>query len=108
LQSSLKESGRGLMADARGKRLRSALVAAQIALTLVLFTAAGLLGRSFLKLMHVDPGFKTDSAIAMTLSLPSTITPEEDERLRQFYVQLLDRASHLPGVNAVGGINVLP
>jgi putative ABC transport system permease protein len=108
LQSSLKESGRGQMAGARGKHLRSALVAAQIALTLVLFAAAGLLGRSFLKLMHVDPGFKTDSAIAMTLSLPSTITPEEDERLRQFYVQMLDRVGHLPGVTAVGGINVLP
>src|SRR5438132_4244930 len=108
LQSSLKESGRGQSGDARGKRLRSGLVAAQIALTLVLFTAAGLLGRSFLKLMHVDPGFKTDSAIAMTLSLPSTITPEEDERLRQFYVQLLERAGHVPSVTAVGGINVLP
>jgi len=42
------------------------------------------------------------------LSLPTTITPEEDERLRQFYVQLLDRIKQMPGVTAVGGINVLP
>jgi predicted permease len=108
LQSALKEAGRGPSGDASAKRLQSGLVAAQVALTLVLFAAAGLLGRSFLKLMRVDPGFKTDSAIAMTLSLPSTITPVEDERLRQFYVQLLERAGHLPGVTAVGGINVLP
>jgi len=80
----------------------------QIALTLILFAGAGLLGRSFLKVMQINPGFKTESAIAMTLSLPSTITPEQDEQLRQFYSQLLERSALLPGVIAVGGINVLP
>ena len=108
LQAGLKESGRGQSADVTKKRLRGALVAAQIGLTLVLFAGAGLLGRSFLKLMQVDPGFKTESAIAMTLTLPTTITPQEDEQLRQFYLQLLERVGHLPGVTAVGGINVLP
>ena len=107
LQASLKE-GRGQSADTTKRRLRSALVAVQIALTLILFAGAGLLGRSFLKVMQIDPGFKTESAIAMTLSLPSTITPEQDEQLRQFYSQLLERSAHLPGVTAVGGINVLP
>ena len=108
LQAGLKESGRGQSADRAKQRLRGALVAAQIGLTLVLFAGAGLLGRSFLKLMQIDPGFKTDSAVTMTLSLPSTITPEEDERIRQFYVQLLERVGQLPGVTAVGGTNVLP
>jgi len=107
LQAGLKE-GRGQSADVTKKRLRGALVAAQIGLTIVLLTGAGLLGRSFLKLMQIDPGFKTESAIAMTLSLPTTITYEEDERIRQFYVQLLERVGQLPGVTAVGGINVLP
>src|SRR5205807_2215990 len=108
LQSSLKESARGQSADVMKKRLRSSLVAAQVALTLMLLAGAGLLGRSFLKLMQIDPGFKTGSAVAMTLSLPSTITPQENEQLRQFYVQLLERIGGLPGVTAVGGINVLP
>jgi predicted permease len=108
LQAGLKESGRGHSADRASKRLRGALVAAQIGLTLVLFTGAGLLGRSFLKLTQVDPGFSTETAIAMTLSLPSTISPQEDEQLRQFYVELLQRIGHLPGVTAVGGINILP
>jgi putative ABC transport system permease protein len=103
----LKAAGRGQLAGT-GHRLRAALVVGQIALTLVLLAAAGLLGRSFLNLMKINPGFQTESAIAMTLSLPTTITPEEDERLRQFYVQLLERAGQLPGVTAVGGINVLP
>jgi predicted permease len=108
LQAGLKESGPRQSADGAKIRLRDALVAAQIGLTLVLLAGAGLLGRSFLKLTRIDPGFKTESAIAMTLSLPSTITPQEDEQLRQFYVQLLERVGHLPGVTAVGGINVLP
>jgi putative ABC transport system permease protein len=107
LQAGLKE-GRGQSADVTKLRLRGALVAVQIGLTLMLFAGAGLLARSFRKVMQIDAGFKTDSAIAMTLSLPSTITPQEDERLRQFYSQLLERAGHLPGVIAVGGINVLP
>ncbi|HMZ19049.1 MAG TPA: ABC transporter permease, partial [Blastocatellia bacterium] len=69
---------------------------------------AGLLGRSFIKLLRTDPGFKTENALAMTLSLPSTVTPQEDERLRQFYSQLVERISQLPGVIAAGGINALP
>jgi len=108
LPNGLKESGRGQSAGAMSQRLRGALVAVQISLTLVLLTGAGLLGRSFLKLLQVDPGFKTGSAVAMTLSLPSTITPKEDEELRQFYAQLLDRLGQLPGVAAVGGVNALP
>lgn len=90
------------------QRLRGVLTAIQIALTLVLLTGAALLGRSFLKLWHTDPGFNTEGAVAMSLALPSTITPEEDEGLRQFYVQLLERLEQLPGVVGVGGINALP
>src|SRR5262245_28309825 len=105
LPKGLKESGRG---QTSGGRLRGLLVAVQISLTLVLLTGAGLLGRSFLKLLQVDPGFKTGGAVAMTLALPSTITPKEDEELRQFYSQLLDRLGKLPGVTAVGGVASLP
>jgi putative ABC transport system permease protein len=108
LPNGLKESGRGQSAGAMSQRLRGALVAIQISLTLVLLTGAGLLGSSFLKLWQIDPGFKTGSAVAMTLALPSTITPEEDEELRQFYAQLLERLGQLPGVVAAGGINALP
>jgi predicted permease len=92
----------------KGARLRGALVVGQIGLTLVLLTGAGLLIRSFMKVMEKQPGFESGGAVAMTLSLPSTVSPEEDERLRQFYVQLLERVNQLPGVSAAGGINVLP
>ena len=88
--------------------LRSVFVIGQIALTVVLLTGAGLLVRSFLKVMEVKPGFDTSSALAMTLSLPTTISVEEDERIRQFYVQLLNRVAELPGVTSVGGHSGLP
>ncbi|HEX9005184.1 MAG TPA: ABC transporter permease, partial [Blastocatellia bacterium] len=107
LPGGLKD-GRGQSADATSQRLRGALVVTQIGLTLVLLTGAGLLGRSFIKLLRTDPGFKTENAVAMTLSLPSTISRQEDERLRQFYVQLLERVGQMPGVTAAGGINALP
>jgi putative ABC transport system permease protein len=102
------QSGARQTAGRRGKRLRSSLVVGQIGLTLILLTGAGLLVRSFLKAMEVKPGFDSGGAIAMMLSLPTTISVEEDEQLRQFYAQLLERVGRLPGVTAVGGINVLP
>ncbi|MFN0122120.1 MAG: ADOP family duplicated permease [Blastocatellia bacterium] len=108
LQTGLKDAGRGASADAASRRWRSALVVAQISLTLVLLAGAGLLIRSFLKVLQVNPGFSAESAVTMTLSLPSTITPEQDEQIRRFYVQLLERAAQLPGVTAVGGANSLP
>jgi putative ABC transport system permease protein len=108
LHAGLKSGARGQTVGGKGARLRSALVVGQIALTLVLLTGAGLLARSLFNVMSVKPGFETGGAIAMTLTLPTTITPEEDGQIRQFYVQLLERVGQLPGVTAVGGINVLP
>ncbi len=108
LTQGLKAGARGQTTGRKAARLRGVLVVGQIGLTLVLLTGAGLLVRSFFKVMEVQPGFDANGALAMTLSLPTTITVEEDEEIRQFYVQLLDRVGHLPGVTAVGGINVLP
>ncbi|HEX5965431.1 MAG TPA: ABC transporter permease [Pyrinomonadaceae bacterium] len=108
LNLGLKPGIPGQTVGGKGARLRGALVVGQIGLTLVLLTGSGLLIRSFMKVMEKQPGFETGGAVAMTLSLPSTVSPEEDERLRQFYVQLVERVSQLPGVSAAGGINVLP
>ena len=111
--SSRRDLNLGLKSGARSHsrssgHLRSVFVVGQIALTVVLLTGAGLLVRSFLKVMEVKPGFDTSSALAMTLSLPTTISVEEDERIRQFYVQLLNRVAELPGVTSVGGHSGLP
>jgi predicted permease len=69
---------------------------------------AGLLGRSFQRLMEVNPGFETESAVAMTVSVPEAEAPAEQRRLAQFYQQLLERLAGLPGMIAVGGTNALP
>jgi putative ABC transport system permease protein len=115
LQDGLKESARGASAGAASRRLRASLVVTQVALTMVLLTGAGLLVKSFLKVLEVDPGFRTESAVAMEISppndeQPSGYTSDDGGKKRRavFYQQALDRVAALPGVNAVGGVNGLP
>lgn len=108
LHTSLKEGGRGQMAASTGGRLRSGLVVAQVALTLMLLVCAGLLSRSFLKLMQVDPGFRLESAVAMTMSQATTLDKQQEAQLQQFHEQLLERLQAIPGVKSVGAINALP
>jgi predicted permease len=104
----LRSGGRGLSSDRRGRLTRQALLIAQVSVTVVLLAAAGLLGRAFLALLATDPGFTPDHAVAMTIGLPSNVTPQGDDQLRQFYEALLARIAVVPGVQAVGGINALP
>ena len=108
LHAQLKEGGRGQSPSALANRLRASLVVAQIALTLILLIGAGLLGRSFLKLMRTDTGFQPESAIAMTLSLPTTIDKAQEAQLKRFNEQLLERLETLPGTASAGAINALP
>jgi putative ABC transport system permease protein len=108
LQSTLNESGRGQSANAFSHRLRSLLVVSQVALTLVLLIGAGLLARSFIQLLRVDPGFHPESAVAMDISLASAKNDQQNQQLARFNQQLLERLSQLPGVTAAGGINSLP
>lgn len=108
LHGQLKEAGRGQPDSPLAGRLREFLVIAQIALTLVLLIGAGLLGRSFLKLMRTETGFQPESSVVMTLSLPTTIDKEQEQKLRQFHEQLLAKLENLPGVISAGAINALP
>jgi putative ABC transport system permease protein len=103
LHTSLKEAGRGSLAHAATNRLRSALVVAQVALTLILLVGAGLLGKSFMRVLQVDPGFRTDNTVAMDISLTLTKPAE----IAQFHERLLERLSRIPGV-AVGGVDLMP
>ncbi|HKC64648.1 MAG TPA: ABC transporter permease, partial [Pyrinomonadaceae bacterium] len=108
LQAGLKEAARGQTAHGKGKRLRGFLVVAQVALTLILLVGAGLLSKSFVELLRVDPGFRPESAVVMNLSLPASDDKDQQKRNALFYEQLLERFQQLPGVVAVGGINGLP
>jgi len=108
LQGALQDAGRGMSSSRSTLRMRNFLIVAQVALTLMLLVGAGLLGRSFLRLLEVHPGFQPESAVAMSISQPDPEEPADRRRLAQMYQQLLERFGALPGVIAVGGINALP
>lgn len=96
---------------AAGRRLRSSLAAAQVALTAVLLVGAGLLGRSVLELLSVDPGFRTEGVLVLDSWLPY---PESDDpeigaaRIADFIDRFSAGLRGIPGVERVGGINHFP
>jgi len=107
VQSSLRAGGRGLSADRVRGRWRNALIVSEVALALVLLAGAGLLARSFQKLLEVDPGFDPDHATAMRMTLTAQ-RYNEAAPIFQFHDALFRRIGALPGVEAVGAINSLP
>lgn len=105
LQDTLKQGGQ---TPASGSSmLRGALVVAEVALTLVLLVGAGLLTKSFWRLLEVKPGFDPDRVLTMQIALPESEFQEESQRV-SFYRQLFARMENLPGVESAGMINNLP
>ena len=88
-------------------RARGGLVAAEVAIAMVLLVGAGLLIRSFWTLRNVDPGFRTDGALAVSLVIPSSRYLER-ERYLAAHDQILERLRAIPGVEVVGSIRNLP
>jgi len=88
-------------------RLRSSLVVLQVALSLVLLIGAGLLIRSFARLRAVDPGFATDRMLTAEVALPVAEYQDPQSRIL-FFTGLLEDIRAIPGVLAVGSINMLP
>ncbi|HMV51799.1 MAG TPA: ABC transporter permease, partial [Blastocatellia bacterium] len=105
LNQSLKDGGRG--ATGGSGWLRNGLVIAEIALTLVLLVGAGLLIKSFWRVMQVSPGFNPEQVLTMQVSLPAS-EYSDDSRKINFYRQFFERAQSLPGVESAGMINNLP
>jgi putative ABC transport system permease protein len=87
--------------------LRRCLAAVQIALALLLLVATGLLGKSFLRLRAVNPGFDPEGVLASSLSLPQAQYRNETSVV-QFYDRLLDRLRSLPGVSGAAMVSVVP
>jgi putative ABC transport system permease protein len=101
LARTLREGGRSGMPRAGGHRVRAVLVVAEVALSVMLLAGAGLLIRSFTRLMDVDPGFRTEGSVSFGVSLPGAKYPEP-ERQAVFVRTLLERLRAIPGVQTAG------
>jgi len=106
LNETLKEGGRSSSGSGRG-RLRSLLVVAEIALSLVLLVGAGLMMRSFISLHNVNAGINPEGVLTFNISLPGDKYRKVENRIA-FFSQLLDRVGSLPGVQAAGSNSGLP
>jgi putative ABC transport system permease protein len=107
LLGGLRDGGRGGTAGGRRQRARSALVAAQVALALVVVAMSGLLMRSFAHLRAVRPGFNADGVATMWVSLTQQRYPT-NESVMQFYTELVRRTAQLPGVQSAGLTSRIP
>jgi len=83
------------------------MVGAQVGLAVILLVSAGLLARSFGRLLDVDPGFRSDGVVAVSLALPETTYPDRPAQVA-FYHRLLDQVERIPGAEAAGAVTALP
>jgi predicted permease len=107
LNEILKDSGRGTGDSRRNQRIRSTLIVAEFAMSLILLVGAGLFTKSFILVNRVDPGFDSRDTLAVSLSLPVRKYPQAQQRAG-FYTALLERVSNLPGVIAAGASSEVP
>jgi putative ABC transport system permease protein len=107
LNAALTESGRGGTAGRAARRLRSALVVAEIALALLVLIGAGLLSRSFARLRRVDPGFQPQGLLTLRVPMGGGRNNAIERRVA-FFQQVIDRVAALPGVRGVGAVSELP
>jgi putative ABC transport system permease protein len=115
-QTALAEGSRGAGGSIASHRLGHSLIGGQVAITLVLLTGAGLLGRSLLRVLSVDPGFRTQNIVTMEMEVPgneptdiaSAVRAVSDPRPGAFMSALLERLREVPGVRNVGGVSALP
>jgi putative ABC transport system permease protein len=107
INEALKEGGRGGTDGLGRKRVRSLLVVAEVALSLVLLVGAGLLMKSFVRLRNTDPGFDSSNTLTASLSLASA-RYDTDEKIADFYRRLVERVRAMPGVESVGAVTPLP
>src|SRR4051812_47912866 len=103
----LKEGGQRATAGSARARVRSGLVMAEVALAVVLVVGAGLLMRSFQKLMTVDPGFHREHLVTFGVVLPGATYPKPESRVA-FFDRLTGRLRELPGVTGVAAMSGLP
>src|SRR3954465_438772 len=108
IRTTLAEGGRGSAGSFRTQFIGRSIVVAQLAITMTLLIGAGLLGRSLMRVLSVDPGFRTEHVVTVDLALPSAFSQELKIQRVEFLNNLFSRLRALPGVEDVGGTNALP
>ena len=107
LNNTLKEGGRDSAAGHHGNRIRGFLIISEVAVSFLLLIGAGLLINSFVRLRHVDPGFRSENLLTMKIALPETRYPDKQRR-SLFFDELLRRVGTLPGVASAAVATNLP
>ncbi len=107
VQQALREGARGATGSKHHQRLRDALVVAEVGLACVLLVGAGLMLRSFVNLLRMDPGFRPEHVITASLSLPDT-DYKNGAAVAHFCDQLVANLAAAPGVKAAGAGSDLP
>ena len=107
LSKSFKEGTPGTGQSQTGNGFRNPLVVLEIALALLLLISAGLLVKSFLRLRGIDPGFRSDQILSMTVDLTPSKYPRDHDQSR-FFQQVIERVRSLTGVQSVGVNSCLP
>ena len=108
VREALSEGTRSMAGGRTSERVRQGLVVVQVALTVVLLVGAGLLAHSFINVMTIDPGFRTEDSLLVETQWPPAATPEAQSRRRQSQQEIVARVAQLPGVEAVGFVSSHP
>jgi putative ABC transport system permease protein len=107
LNETLGSAGKSISENRRTRKLRAVLVGAEVGMCTVLLIVAGLLGRSLLHLLHLDPGFSVEHVLAADVDLPPVAYAKAAKR-EAFYGAALDGIQILPGVSSVAWTSMLP
>jgi predicted permease len=105
---SLRESGRGNSQGPDHQRVRAAFVIVEVALSVMLLVGAGLLVRSFQRVLSINPGFRPEHVLTASIDLPPTESYSQNEEVASFYKQLIEKLRQTPGIVAAGGSTDLP
>jgi putative ABC transport system permease protein len=107
LREILNQAGRGNSSAGSSRSLRAVLVVSELALAVLLLAGAGLLIRSFSRLLAVSPGFRTQHLLTLELALPTKAYPD-GAPVQNFFSQLMARLNTVPGVQSAGAISQMP
>ncbi len=110
LHEALKDSGPGAGQGRKHERVRAVLVVSEVALACMLLVGAGLLLRSFLKVLDVDLGFQADHAAAIKVDYDDSAPSDSERTMKRgvIFQQILSRVGSIPGVEAAGMVDYLP